>query len=130
MIAVSVFDTPKFKKLHAQWEKKLASQGIPDIEDRQGRLKDNKDLIQLSRRTGFKTDVYISVRDYFIWVDHSLNWAQFESRTDEMIWILHGRGKSSHEIADEVCLDQTWVARKIKRIRTYVATQEPDSSKS
>lgn len=128
MIAVGVFDTPKFKKLNEKWEKYLEKEGLGDIEDSRHRLTDNKDIFQLSRKIQFKTDSYQAVRGYYIWVTHSLNWAQFESRTDEMIWLEHEKGNSSHKIAEALSLAQTTVSFRIKKIRAYLKTQEPDCS--
>jgi hypothetical protein len=127
---VGVFDTPKFKKLHQAWDKKLEKAGLPDIEDGQGRLTHHDDLFQLSRLNGFKSDTYESVRDYYIWVTHSLNWAQFQSRTDEMIWLGHEKGDSSHKIAEDLCMAQTTVSFRIKKIRIYVKEQQPNSAES
>lgn len=116
------------KNLKAFWERKLKQEGLGDIEDDQRRLTDHKTSYDFSQRIGFRQDIYKSIQDYYRWVEHSLQWAQFQSRTDEIIWIMHSEGKSSRDISKIICLAQNTVCLRIKKIRTYVTTQEPRCS--
>lgn len=116
------------KNIKDFWERKLKSEGLGDIEDDQRRLTDHKTSYDFSQRIGFRQEIYKSIQDYYRWVEHSLNWAEFKSRTDEVIWSMHAEGKSSREIAKMSCIAQNTVCLRIKKIRIYVTEQEPHCS--
>lgn len=112
-------------RLKQRWQKKLRASGFQDIEDEDGRLKRMTVESELRSLTGFQPGIMESIRDYFSWAEEMANrkGRVFKSAADRQIWTLHSRGLSSREIAESVPFDQTYIARKIKKIREYLKQQ-------
>ena len=58
--------------------------------------------------------------NYFQWAKEKLTTTKFESQKDEMIWEYHCNGLSTPVISPLVSLEESWVRRKIKRIKEYL----------
>lgn len=121
---MSGFKTPEFRRLRGQFYRKLKASGFRDIENEQGYLTDHQTQYDFEQRIQFRPGLFEENRDYFIWAEHMVNLALFESAQDRKIWILHAQGVSSHEIAGKVKCSQTWASRKIRTIRKYLIVQD------
>lgn len=64
-----------------------------------------------------KADIFHSQLSYYQWAQSKLNDARFDSERDKLIWECHSEGWSTRRIAPQVGLDQSWVVRKINRIK-------------
>jgi hypothetical protein len=115
---MSVYKTREFKKLQRQYYARLKEQGFQDIEDDNGRMVFYTERLHQLKR--FTMDLMGPIRDYYSWALQHAARSEFENSIDEKIWTMHAEGKSSREIAKEVDFDQTWICRKIKKIRNYL----------
>ena len=120
---MTVFDDPKFLKLKAQFYAELKLTGFKDIENKQEQLTDHQGAYDFSQRIGFKTDLISLTVDYYRWAEHMVSSGHFKSEVDRAIWLLHAEGKSSRYIGSKVGLEQTWICRKILKIKNYLKAQ-------
>lgn len=100
--------TPEFKKLQAQWDKKLASSGFVDIEKPDGSLTDGR----------FRTQQKAA---YYEEVSHHLWHSEFDSPKHRKIWGLHAEGLTYKQIAKRVRISfqgcQAIVKKYLKRFK-------------
>lgn len=125
---MSPYDSPKFRKLKEKWYQKIKKKGFVDIENERQDLIDHQSVYDFSQRIGFKNLIMESIRDYYYWASDMIMEGKFESAIDRKIWVLHSLGRSSREIGASVKLDQSYVCRKIKKIREYLKMQSKDES--
>lgn len=122
---MSFWRSPAFKKLNRAWRKKLLTKGFIDLEDESGDLSHQGTVREdLSQRTAFRSmGSYNELREYYIWAEHMVTEAHFQSTLDRKIWALHAQGWTTHEIAGHLPLSYRQIARKIPVIREYVRMQ-------
>lgn len=129
---VSRFRGPEFKRLQAEYYAKLRAEGFKDIENVHGQLIDHQSVADFSQRANFKAGYMEITRDYYTWASSMVSLGQFVTRLDHHIWELHAEGKTSREIQKVTQIEQSWVCRKIKKIRAYLKLQaefdEPKAS--
>lgn len=129
---MSPFKGPDFKRLQREYYAKLKAEGFADIENEHGQLIDHQSAADFSQRANFKSGYMEITRDYFTWASSMVSLGQFVTRLDHHIWELHAEGKSSRDIQKITQIEQTWVCRKIKKIRSYLKLQtefeEPKAS--
>lgn len=111
-------------ELQTAWRKRLEDAGFEDIEDSRGRLVVYESPYYFTRHlTNFKSGIMEAVRDYYIWAEHMVLLGRFKSGRDRKIWRLHATGKTSRQIERKLAVDQSYICRKIKEIRTYLKAQ-------
>lgn len=118
------FTSDKFKKLRAEWNKKLADAGFKDIEDARGDFVDHQSVSDFSQRIHFKSGIKELTESYVSWACDMAYEGRFKSDRDKQIWLLHAEGLTGSEISVEVKLERTWVNRKIQRITRYLKAQD------
>lgn len=114
---------PEFRRLQREYYNKLKSEGFRDIENEHGQLIDHQSAADFSQRASFKTGYVEITQEYYTWASSMIEHGRFVTRLDHHIWTLHSEGKSSREIQAETAIEQTWVCRKIKKIRMYLKAQ-------
>lgn len=94
----SEFRSKDFKKLKAQWDKKLAASGFEDAEYANGVLKlFHVEYFSDPRR--HSDELIKGKQNYFRLAGQFLYSHEFETTTDKLIWQLHADGQSVREIA-------------------------------
>ncbi len=122
---MSRVDPTQFKRLQAKWKKKLKESGFKDIENDHGDFTDHGSAHDLrQRKIGFRAGYMEAIRDYYMWAEDMANHGRFKSAVDRKIWKMHSDGSTSREIAAAVPYDNTWISRKIKKIRAYLRLQQ------
>lgn len=102
--------------LKRSWYTKLEAVGFNDIEKNQ-----TSAIAELNYRKNFKTtDTFEITRTYYDWARSKLSDSKFQDRKDKLIWKYHSEGFSRREIAPIVGFENSWVGRKIDRIKEYL----------
>lgn len=117
----------ELRKLKQIWRKKLEQSGFSDIEDARDRIRDHKTLQDLYKICGFRSGSMESIRDYYFWATEKFHHGDFETDMDKTIWGLHSEGKSTREIERIIRLEQSTIAKYIRRIRHYLTLQSSES---
>jgi hypothetical protein len=86
----------QFKKLNAEWAKKLKDSGFKDIEGSNGRMDIDKALNNVV--TKYDQISYAAKEDYYRMAGHFLHDKEFESDFDRMIWEKHSNGVAITDI--------------------------------
>lgn len=81
---------------------------------------DHQNVLDFSQRMHFKSGNFDAVRDYYYWAASTLNYTKFKTKIDRIIWEHHAEGESSRRIEIAVGRDQTWICRRIIKIREYL----------
>lgn len=91
-----------FKKLQAEWDKKLKDDGFEDAENRDGTLKIWHDLHfrKPSHDTNQRAD-FEATSEYYRLTSQFLHSHQFSSLSERHIWELHCEGKSVKQFRSE-----------------------------
>ena len=102
-------DSPEFKKLQKQWDKKLKDAGFDDIEQRDGKLKVwsdrfHKSGIEISGPAKF---AYYRAAGIF------LNDYAWPSVIDQAIWAKHADGKSYITIINEFANEGVTIRKSV-----------------
>lgn len=112
---MSVYKSDSFKRLRAQWYKKLQKSGFNDIENK-------SDLISVWHSSHFQKtysrDEFQSKEEYFRRALHFLNEHAFQTVTEFQIWEMHADGASLRVIAKEL---KTKVCRVHKVVKNLSA---------
>lgn len=104
------------KSLQIIWYKKAEESGFEDVE------KNNNNIRDLLKLQDCQTpEMFQAKMSYYQWArskayDGMKN-CWFRSEIDRKIWEGHAEGNSRRTIAEEIGLDDSWIAKKIKRIR-------------
>lgn len=110
------------KSLKSEWYQYLNNTGFIDAEDSNGDFIDDK--FQAARRSAhidFNTQIQFDAKfSYYQWAREKLNYGEFRSDTDKLIWEYHSKGLSTRDISPRIGLEQSWTARKVARIKTYL----------
>lgn len=117
---MSAFDERNLKQLQAKWYEKLKKKGFKDIETEYGLTPDRPPAHDFAKRMGYRQDLVDDIEGYYEWANKMLHEAAFKTQTDKDVWRLHAEGKTSREIEKVIPLEQTWICRKIKKIRLYL----------
>lgn len=80
----------QFKKLNAEWAKKLKASGFKDIESSNGRMDIDKALNNVV--TKYDQISYAAKEDYYRLAGQFLHDNDFESEFDKIIWENHSSG--------------------------------------
>jgi hypothetical protein len=104
------------KKLAQKWEKKLAKEGLSDIEDSKGRL---KSWHSFKFQMQFSPEQFNEIQDYYAKCDNLLHYFTFKRPLDKEIWEYHCQGLGVRSIAKKISkkLDWSTVALIIRRIK-------------
>ena len=104
------------KQLQAKWNKILADEGLPDIEDSKGRL---KRWHSWSFHHLYTPEEFANRLQYYDNCAKVLNYHTFKSERDRMVWKLYSEGYTMQCIADslELPFDKRSVHKIIKRIK-------------
>jgi len=97
----SPFKTPEFRKLFAQWNKRLEASGHHEIENfnlREPTLK-TFECFRAEHYTALRNE---AVRAYYEMADVVLRTYPFKTREHRRIWELHCRGDSVRKIATQI----------------------------
>ena len=94
-------NSPEFKALQAQWDKKLADSGFKDIEQRDENLKiwDSHFFRVYHRKYG---DGLAAREEYYRLAGQFLHSYKFKNPTEKTIWKHHSDGHSVREISQEL----------------------------
>lgn len=90
-------NSPEFKKLQAEWNKKLAASGFEDIEDSNGQLK-GKWSGDSDIRNKYTELTYAAKERYYQLAGQFLNDYPFKTEKDRIIWEMHSEGISIRDI--------------------------------
>ena len=103
----------ELQKLKAEWNQKLKDSGFEDIEDSQERLHrwHNNDFRRID------LDFYNARKQYFEDAQEFLNWYEFNSPEDKIVWELHTAGLPIRQIAEKTNRSKSAIGRTIKRLR-------------
>lgn len=105
------FNNPKFKKLSAQWEKRLKKSGFEDIE--------NGDRLKRHDVDWFHNHIdnlkFQTTRDFYLQATKFLAKHDFQTKEHEHIWMLFSEGKTPKQIANHVTLQERQILRIITR---------------
>lgn len=96
----SIFTTKKFKRLKAEWDKKLLETGFDDIENEDGSLKASTDSRTIANALKEKEER----EAYYIIATQFLHSHQFKNDTEKKIWAEHCEGTGIRNIAKLVKL--------------------------
>lgn len=104
------------KKLAEKWEKRLAKDGLGDIEDSKGRL---KSWHSFKFQMQFSPEQFAEHQTYYSQCEDLLRSYAFKRPLDHKIWELHSQGLSVRQISNAIKGKLNWsmVARIIKRIK-------------
>lgn len=67
--------------------------------------------------------LYESKVSYYQWARSKLNDGRFDSEKDKLIWEYHAEGLSTRQISPRVGLEQSWIVRKINKIKSNLKEQ-------
>ena len=102
--------------LKKEWYNILENADFDDIEKRLSSVEGD-----LSQRKDFQTiDQYEAKLNYFSWASQMLEFGNFKSMKDQMIWEYHTEGLSRRTISARIGLNDRWCSRKILQIRDYL----------
>lgn len=94
-----------FKKLQAEWYKKLEQSGFEDIEEEDGSLKERA-ARYASKYNGTyfqaKKGYYESVEEYYRLATQFLHSHRFKNKREKLIWEMHSNGTSIRNIVKEL----------------------------
>lgn len=99
-----------FQKLKAIWDKKLAKEGLEDIEQPNGMLKKWAGAFFKDRHKRFGSVSFEAKEEYYRLAGQFLHSYPFETETERKVWELHSEGMSIREIVRTL---------GSKRIKTY-----------
>lgn len=116
-----------FKRLQKEWYAKLSATEFKDIENDRNDIIDHKTQSDIQQRTNFKPDLFIEVRDYYIWAGDYDQVNSLPEGRDRTIWVMHANGSTSREISKEVKIHQTQVCRIIKATKLFLLRRKPVS---
>lgn len=104
------------KKLAAKWEKILAKEGMPDLEDSKGRL---KSWHSFKFQMQFTPEQFAEHQTYYSQCEDLLHYFTFKRKIDKKIWELHAQGLSVRQISVQLKQKLQWsmVARIIRKIK-------------
>lgn len=108
-------------EIRADWYLQLQINGFKDIENLEEDFVDRNSLAARCTHIDFHTKIQFDAkRSYYQWARDKLIDGKFRSDTDKLIWEYHSEGISTRTISPRVGLNQSWTARKVARIRTYL----------
>lgn len=106
------------RELRSEWYQYLEKTGFTDIESLSGQVIDHKTQIDLAYRKDFHTQAQFEAKqNYYQWARGKLNDGRFNSERDKLIWEYHADGVSSRQISPRIGLEQSWLVRKINKIK-------------
>lgn len=110
--------------MQREWYALLPANGFTDIENRNGDLIDHKTTLDfISRKDAHTAIQFEAKQSYYQWARTKLNDGKFRSDRDKFIWECHTEGLSTREISPIVGLQQSWLVRKINKIKSHLTTQ-------
>lgn len=121
------YHSKKFKRLHAQWTKKLEQSGFEDIE----RTRHRGTVVQdLSERVHFRPAIAESNIAYYNWASEIIHTprfrhGKFRAERYKRIWTRHAEGAKAAEIGRELGLSRWWVSDILERMREYFKEKRP-----
>ena len=108
------YEAAKFKKLNAEWQKKLKASGFEDLEDPENPDEPIPHHIK-TRLPRFKKGE--ETRDYYDQCLHYLEYGTFDSMRQKAMWTMHCHGESLQEIATSRLISKSTVQYHIRRVR-------------
>lgn len=107
------------RALRREWYQYLSDQGFEDLE-KNDELRVTYHSIENIQAFQHQ-QVYQAQYSYYEWAQSKIN-SKFRSQADKLIWQLHSEAYSQREISPHVGLEQSWVNRKIQKIRQYLTS--------
>ncbi len=108
--------------LKSEWYAYLCKTGFVDLEANERNL-DSKATANLRHLTQFQEGIFEARRSYYQWAKEKLDYSEFRSEKDKLIWEYHSEGLSTREISPRIGLEQSWCVRKINKIKAYISDQ-------
>lgn len=106
------------KDLKKEWDEYLEKMGFEDIEKSKIFFADHKSIFDLVYRKDFQTQTTFDAKvSYYSWARTKLQQESFTSTTDKIIWESHTEGQSTRQIGSKIGFDQSWIVKKLKKIR-------------
>ncbi len=94
---------PEFKKLEAEWNKKLKDSGFEDIESSREEYRNIRTFHSNYFHSKYTAEQIEETLNYYSTCMHFYwRYTKFRSKTEKEIWFLHSQGHSRRKIADEL----------------------------
>lgn len=114
------YDTPEFKKLFQEWNKRLELTGHTEIEDFKHPDIPLKRWHGQDFKAKFKSpEVFMAKAQYFQQATELLNTFKFSSKKDRIVWRLHSEGYTISEVS-AVCKKNKMKKVSKSSVRTII----------
>lgn len=115
------YNSKEFKKLQAEWYKKLEDSGFEDIEPHENTLKSWS--LEIGRKLNQERPLVMQAKlDYYGMARSFLHDYHFNTETDKEIWERHSEGTGVFAIAKLTNVGRGTVWRTICRLRDAMKT--------
>lgn len=83
--------------------------------------------VDFSKKDFGSYEMYQDKLSYYQWARGKAADGFFHSWKDRLIWEGHSEGVSERKIANTIGYDQSWISRRIDKIKTYLLTDSISS---
>jgi DNA-binding NarL/FixJ family response regulator len=125
------YQTKKFKRENAKWQRKLERVGFVDIERNHHHGTVLQDLAEFNIH--FRDRAIEATQAYYSWADEMVHRGKFKiprdragkfkAPGDKKVWRLHAQGLKNAEIAERLGMSRWSIENFVKAIRQYLENQ-------
>jgi hypothetical protein len=112
--------TKQFKKLQAQWYKKLAESGFVDKEDHSHYDVPLKQWDSFYYQARYTPEQYQEHLEYFNWASSFLSRYKFQNKLEKQMWAMHTDGHTMRDIAKKSRISLSKTYSIIQRLRNFM----------